>query len=135
MEKETPSTTSADGNMLLGVVNNQTIGSQDDTIDHRVVNEELKRPIDSLAQAVDQSKQSVNESSVVEASIVIEEEESKIMQDDESSLASPDPSGSDKTAQIEKRKIKQAANAESPVLKSQEIFGAVKVKDGLFLGD
>ena len=27
------------------------------------------------------------------------------------------------------------ANAESPVLKSQEIFGAVKIKDGLFLGD
>ena len=27
------------------------------------------------------------------------------------------------------------ANAESPVLKSHEIFGAVKVKDGLFLGD
>ena len=36
---------------------------------------------------------------------------------------------------VEKKKIKQAANAESPVLKSQEIFGAVKVKDGLFLGD
>ena len=27
------------------------------------------------------------------------------------------------------------ANAESPVLKSHEIFGAVKIKDGLFLGD
>ena len=33
------------------------------------------------------------------------------------------------------KKIKKVANEESPVLKSQEIFGAVKVKDGLFLGD
>ncbi len=31
--------------------------------------------------------------------------------------------------------MKEAANAESPVLKSHEIFGAVKVRDGLFLGD
>ena len=51
-------------------------------------------------------------------------------------MASPEPkSKSEKISMVEKKKIKQAANAESPVLKSQEIFGAVKVKDGLFLGD
>ena len=40
-------------------------------------------------------------------------------------------------AKKDKAKSKQRtfANAESPVLKAQEIFGAVKIKDGLFLGD
>lgn len=58
-------------------------------------------------------------------------------EDEMSSLASPDLTNkSDKAPNSsERKKIKQAANAESPVLKSQEIFGAVKVKDGLFLGD
>ena len=36
----------------------------------------------------------------------------------------------------EKAKSKKAmANTESPVIKSHDVFGAVKIKDGLFLGD
>ena len=50
-------------------------------------------------------------------------------------LTDPHKHSPDSTAAAQVKKIKQVANAESPVLKSQEIFGAVKVKDGLFLGD
>ena len=65
----------------------------------------------------------------------------------ESSITSDDPSSSELSkgsplppqaaAKKEKAKNKQRnnGNAESPVLKSQDIFGAVKIKDGLFLGD
>ena len=50
--------------------------------------------------------------------------------------SSPDDlNDSSKAPSQSHKRIKQAANAESPVLKSQEIFGAVKIKDGLFLGD
>ena len=71
----------------------------------------------------------------------------KVPKNNESSITSDDPSSSELSkgsplppqaaAKKEKAKNKQrnSANAESPVLKSQDIFGAVKIKDGLFLGD
>ena len=125
MEKDSPSKMKESKDVLIGLVNDQTIESQD-TIDKSASEEKKNTTIDvDKKSAVD----------VNEASIVIEDER-KDQEDDESSFASPAPAGSEKaSANVDKKKIKQAANAESPALKSQEIFGAVKVKDGLFLGD
>ena len=53
-------------------------------------------------------------------------------------LSSSDLKESPLTTANKKEKAKakrKGPNAESPAVKSQDIFGAVKIKDGLFLGD
>ena len=112
------------GQQQKGFVNEQTLSSFDEEASQKVSAADLQATevnnVDSAIKVEEGNSSDTASVSYSEVDVSYSKDEKTLPESNKGSLSNPKV----------KAKMKSAANAESPVLKSHEIFGAVKVKDG-----